>query len=142
MHSPYEGKVDSKGLSKPLTVPSRPWPRLCTFLGNEGRSDDPRGGPTAAGRSLPLRDIYAKAADRVQVRMASGHTVVSDIVSRCWGSMQGDCLSPLIFCIILHVFERYVLFFTTETAPPRPLGPKGEVYFVSAGKIWYFGFAS
>ncbi len=22
-----EGKVDSKGLSKPLTVPSRPWPR-------------------------------------------------------------------------------------------------------------------
>ena len=33
------------------------------------------------------------------------------------------------------VFERYVLFFTTETAPPRPLGPKGEVYFVSAGKI-------
>ena len=48
-----------------------------------------------------MRDIYAKAADRVQVRTASGHTVVSDIVSRCQGSMQGDCLSPLIFCIVL-----------------------------------------
>ncbi len=33
------------------------------------------------------------------------------------------------------VFERYAEFFLAETAPPQPLGPKGEVYFVSAGKI-------
>ncbi len=39
-------------------------------------------------------------------------------------------------------FERYALFFLAETAPPRPLGPKGEVYFVSAGKTYRFGFAS
>eukprot|EP01043_Picozoa_sp_COSAG02_P020189 COSAG02_NODE_989_length_15437_cov_95.731860_13_plen_199_part_00 len=29
-----EGKVDSKGLSKPLTSPSRPWPRLPAELGS------------------------------------------------------------------------------------------------------------
>ena len=33
------------------------------------------------------------------------------------------------------VFERYAEFFLAETAPPRPLGPKGEVYVPSAGKI-------
>ncbi len=32
--SPDDGKVDSKGLSKPLTSPSRPWPRLPAKLGS------------------------------------------------------------------------------------------------------------
>eukprot|EP01043_Picozoa_sp_COSAG02_P021121 COSAG02_NODE_1063_length_14846_cov_134.162745_9_plen_119_part_00 len=36
---------------------------------------------------------------------------------------------------VLTIFERYALFFLAETAPPRPLGPKGEVYVPSAGKI-------
>jgi hypothetical protein len=38
-------------------------------------------------------------------------------------------------------FERYALIFLAETAPPRPLGPKGEAYFPSAGKTYRFGFA-
>eukprot|EP01043_Picozoa_sp_COSAG02_P075240 COSAG02_NODE_15425_length_1172_cov_2.060578_1_plen_99_part_00 len=48
-----------------------------------------------------VRDIYAKACDRVQVRKADGHTAVSETVSHDRGAMQGDCLSPLIFCIVL-----------------------------------------
>jgi hypothetical protein len=39
-------------------------------------------------------------------------------------------------------FERYALFFLAETAPPRPLGPKGEVYLPGAGKTYRLGFAS
>eukprot|EP01043_Picozoa_sp_COSAG02_P004919 COSAG02_NODE_130_length_34758_cov_80.817767_39_plen_70_part_00 len=42
----------------------------------------------------------------------------------------------------LAVFERYALFFLAETAPPRPLGPKGEVHLAGAGKTYRFGFAS
>ena len=48
-----------------------------------------------------VRDVYAKAADRVQVRLANGTTVSSGIVKRHRGSMQGDCLSPLIFLVVL-----------------------------------------
>eukprot|EP01043_Picozoa_sp_COSAG02_P005537 COSAG02_NODE_150_length_33596_cov_61.953966_33_plen_130_part_00 len=34
MSAGSEGKVDNKGLSKPLTSPSRPWPRLPAELGS------------------------------------------------------------------------------------------------------------
>ena len=48
-----------------------------------------------------VRDIYSKAADRAQVRRADGFVKVSETIRRYRGSMQGDCLSPLIFLVVL-----------------------------------------
>ena len=55
-----KGKVDSKGLSKPLTSPSRPWPRLPAKLGSH-QTPPPQ---TLSRLSALVREILGKFCSR------------------------------------------------------------------------------
>jgi hypothetical protein len=62
-----EGKVDSKGLSKPLTTPSRPWPRPLAELSS--RQDSPATNPnTVMNAGLVRRNTNTSTKGQIQAQ--------------------------------------------------------------------------